>query len=112
MNNTYSRAPIVDLPTPSIGAITSLRLIPGQTLTATILLFWAFALTMGTVLPLGSSVLGTWPEGRASRTRWRWRVNTAVRSARWPSRRKVDLGAGIGVEGRERDGEKDGAEAA
>jgi hypothetical protein len=35
------------------------------------------------------SVLGTWPaEGRASRIRWRWRVNIAVRRARVPSGRR------------------------
>lgn len=73
----------------------STLLIPGETLTATILDFWAFGETTGTALD--SSVLGTCAVGRASKIRWRWRVKMEVRSDRIPSCKKIDLDfAGIG----------------
>lgn len=52
------------------GAMVSERLMPGQTEITTIFEFCDFWLTTGTVLVL-SSVLGTWPEGSASRIRCR-----------------------------------------
>lgn len=71
-------------------ATVSTLLIPGETVTATMLDFWSLGLTMGTVL-VPSVVFGTWAAGRESRMRCRWRVNTLVRRDRIPSERKIDL---------------------
>src|SRR6266850_262478 len=75
---------------PSRGAITSVRLMPGDTDTATIFERWALSLTTGMDWEL-TSVRGTCePDGRASKTRCRCRMNTAVRRARRPSVRNSE----------------------
>ena len=90
------------------GAMMSDRLIPGQTEMATIFDFCDFSLITGIVLAL-SSVLGTWPpDGRASRTRCKCRVNTAMRRARLPSKRNLEDREGNASN----DGEKVGTAAA
>lgn len=95
------------------GAIVSDLLIPGDTETATIFDFWLFWLTTGTVL-LPSSVLGTWAaEGKASRIRWRCRVNIADWRARCPSGRNIEVDLrDVGFVFGDGDGEKEGAAAA
>ena len=59
------------------------------------------------------SVLGTWGAvGRASRTRWRWRVRMAVRRERAPSWMKGEVEVGGGEEkGRRADVEAEEAAA-
>src|ERR1700729_863266 len=100
--------PLTDTSAFNRGAMVSERLMPGHTEMATIFDFCDFSLTTGTVLAL-SSVLGTWPpDGRASRTRCKCRVNTAIRRARLPSRRKLEDVEGNGSN----DGENVGTAAA
>ena len=80
-------------------ATTSARLIPGDTDTVTIFERWTFSLTTGMVWEL-TLVRGTCePEGRASNTRCKCLMRTAVRRARWPSMRNNDDGfVGLDVE--------------
>lgn len=86
------------------GAMVSVLLNPGDTLTATMLDFWTLGLTIGIVLD-ASSVLGICAVGRASRMRWRCRVRMAVRSERIPSCKNGDLGyCFVGVVAREVNG--------
>ena len=72
------------------GATTSVRLMPGDTETATMFDRWTLSLTTGIDWEL-TSVRGTCePEGSASRTRCRCRISIAVRRARRPSVKSRD----------------------
>lgn len=65
------------------------RLIPDETVIATMFDFWILELTTG-IAPVLSSVFGTWAAGNASRIRCKCLVRIAVRRARVPSSRNID----------------------
>jgi hypothetical protein len=96
---TYNNMPILDAPdtTQSAfknGATVSTRLMPGETLTATMLDLWDARGTTGIAF-CAEEVGRAGAVGRESRMRWRCRVRTVVRSARAPSRRKSEVGGKV-----------------